>query len=543
MRLINAKTLELDDFSQSQVPPYAILSHTWGEDEVANQDMSLPGRSSKRGYAKIVQTCRLARSHDLEHIWVDTCCIDKSSSAELTESINSMFQWYKNAIVCYAFLEDLSPDQRAEELIRCRWFSRGWTLQEMLAPEKVEFYDMNWTYRGSRFDFKDVISHSTRIPLSILNGEKVPLESYSVATRMSWAARRQTTRVEDLAYCLLGIFNVNMALIYGEGHKAFRRLQEEIIKRSNDLTIFAWDLSEHQKYPLGLFATSPAVFTYSSTVIPFDDDFQEFSVTNKGLLFSGDVPLRAITVTENGSGHQIKSYFLCLGTITHSHTEEEADGGICLRKIGPRLFYRDGKFPLQGFGRRDWEQVAFFEVKNFYIIIDPAIAKISSIYSSFRKYALHVPTHDVFHLVDTVPETLWDLTDRVFLRPNPYGWTRYPMLIGMAFNGMLAGRTVDIIIICDFRDTFPNCKLFDRHEHSHLAELIFDERHRSESLLWTKIESKIPSSEILVLGSSMEFRVGKTALCVSASFNRQLVKEVSTEVELYTLNLSVAECL
>jgi hypothetical protein len=142
MRLINTRTLELQDFSLSIIPPYAILSHTWGGDEVTFQDMSLPGHILKTGYSKIKQTCQLALQDSLEFAWVDTCCIDKSSSAELTESINSMFQWYMNAAVCYVFL-DLPENGQAEDgLNKCRWFTRGWTLQELLAPNTVKFYDM-----------------------------------------------------------------------------------------------------------------------------------------------------------------------------------------------------------------------------------------------------------------------------------------------------------------------------------------------------------------------------------------------------------------
>jgi hypothetical protein len=142
MRLINAKTLRFQDFFGGDMPPYAIPSHTWETDEVTFQDMASPYLPPKSGYTKITETCRLALEMDIEHAWVDSCCIDKSSSAELTESINSMFQWYENAAVCYVYLADLHPGTEFRDGIdRCRWTNRGWTLQELIAPRNVYFYD------------------------------------------------------------------------------------------------------------------------------------------------------------------------------------------------------------------------------------------------------------------------------------------------------------------------------------------------------------------------------------------------------------------
>ncbi|KAH7083876.1 hypothetical protein FB567DRAFT_425731, partial [Paraphoma chrysanthemicola] len=169
----------------------------------------------------------------------DWCCIDKSSSSELSESINSMFQWYQNAEVCYVYLADLATDSDVSRNSLCRWFTRGWTLQELVAPKVVKFYDYKWNAIGTKVGLAHVISSSTSIPSHLLLGRSA-LSDSSIATRMSWAAQRQTTRLEDLAYCLLGIFEVNMPLIYGEDLRAFRRLQEELIKRNNDLTVFAW---------------------------------------------------------------------------------------------------------------------------------------------------------------------------------------------------------------------------------------------------------------------------------------------------------------
>ncbi|KAI9855986.1 MAG: hypothetical protein M1813_009311 [Trichoglossum hirsutum] len=534
MRLINTSTLEFHEFYPSETPRYAILSHVWGDGEVTFRDMSLPNRSLKKGYVKVTQACRMALEHGLGFVWVDTCCIDKSSSAELTESINSMFQWYMNAAVCFAFLEDLLPTTPTEDgLGRCRWFTRGWTLQELLAPREVKLYDVNWNYRGSKLDFIDTISNSTGIPEHVLR-EHEALASCSIAMKMSWAARRQTTRVEDVGYCLLGIFDVNMPLIYGEGLKAFRRLQEEIIKRNNDMTIFAWDVSQsHEQHFLGLFATSPTAFIDSSGVMPFADDFPNLSITNKGILVSGDVPLRIADVSREGGGRELLRYFLCLGLHTHSYPRYV---GIYLRKVGPRLFYRDGRFALTGIGENRVYQIGLFDPTDYYILTDPTTANtISS--STFRDHAIHVPLNDVFRLVEVVPETLWDIEDRVCLRPKPYPWVRYPMAIAIAFRGELAGSEVRLVVLCDCRTREPICRVFEWGQYRHQAAMIFKGRQRSESIYWADLEIQAP--QIFHLSDCVEIRVGNQVFSIIVSLKKEIVESISTKVELHSLNLNI----
>ncbi|KAK3401528.1 heterokaryon incompatibility protein-domain-containing protein [Sordaria brevicollis] len=244
MRLIDTETLELHDFFELQAPAYAILSHTWEKDEITFQEMvtKSPSTMAKAGYKKIHNTCRLAQSRGQKWAWVDTCCIDKSSSAELTESINSMYRWYQKSEECYAYLVDFTPGSLPEtELEQCRWFTRGFTLQELIAPKTVILFDREWNVVGEKKNERilHTISRITRISRDVLLLEKPPRD-FAIAERMVWASTRKTTRPEDTAYCLLGIFEVHMPLIYGEGDNAFRRLQEEIIKRSTDLSIFAW---------------------------------------------------------------------------------------------------------------------------------------------------------------------------------------------------------------------------------------------------------------------------------------------------------------
>ena len=215
--------------------PYAILSHRWEEEEVSFQDMQNPILASKKkGFTKIRNACEKGLKHEFTHIWIDTCCINKDSSAELSEAINCMYRWYEASVICFAFLSDVNTTARMESSI---WFTRGWTLQELIAPREVVFFDHEWNSLGSKEYLYEDLSRWTSIDRDILRGQ--PLSRYSVAQRMSWASKRVTTRLEDQAYYLLGIFGVNMPMLYGEREKAFLRLQEEIIKQSDDHTIFA----------------------------------------------------------------------------------------------------------------------------------------------------------------------------------------------------------------------------------------------------------------------------------------------------------------
>lgn len=274
MRLLNVETLDFAEFVGEVgdgIPPYAILSHTWGDEEVTYKDHIEQTALLKRGYDKIHSCRRLADSEGFQYIWIDTCCIDKSSSAELSEAINSMFNWYRDAGICYAYLSDVhsSEDPTAEtsSFARSRWFSRGWTLQELLAPTEVVFLGSDWVEIGTKKSLRSLVSRITRIDAKVLN--ECSWSEYSVAQKMSWAAGRRTTRPEDGAYCLMGLFDVNMPLLYGEGHKAFSRLQQEILKQSDDQSIFAWSCPEedHSHTQLtGLLAPSPESFRSASHI-------------------------------------------------------------------------------------------------------------------------------------------------------------------------------------------------------------------------------------------------------------------------------------
>ncbi|KAJ0158907.1 Vegetative incompatibility protein HET-E-1 [Colletotrichum tanaceti] len=243
MRLLNAQSLHLREFYDDSVPVYAILSHTWEDDDVTLQDLTGPAGTAKAGFSKIRACCNQAIKDGYEWVWVDTCCIDKTSSAELSEAINSMFRWYRESAVCYVYLSDLPPQCPGRfdsaSFMAARWFTRGWTLQELIAPHLVEFYDQAWNDVGTKTSLVDLIHERTGIRCDVLSGRCL-LTWVRVAERMSWASNRQTSRREDIAYCLLGIFDIHMPLLYGEGPRAFQRLQQEILRNSEDLSILLW---------------------------------------------------------------------------------------------------------------------------------------------------------------------------------------------------------------------------------------------------------------------------------------------------------------
>jgi Ankyrin repeats (3 copies)/NACHT domain/Heterokaryon incompatibility protein (HET) len=227
----------LTDNLIDDIPRYAILSHTWGPDgeEVTFEDMKNGTGKEKLGYRKIEFCATKAALAGISHFWVDTCCIEKSSSAELAESLNSMFYWYTHAARCYVYMADLSFEGKHGEYSQAaweqafrnsRWFSRGWTLQELLAPISVEFFSKEGCRLGNKESLKQPIHEITGIPLQALSG--TPLSEFDVEERMRWIVGRQTKRVEDRAYCLLGMFGVFMPVIYGEGEHAFYRLEVAI---------------------------------------------------------------------------------------------------------------------------------------------------------------------------------------------------------------------------------------------------------------------------------------------------------------------------
>jgi hypothetical protein len=233
---------KLTSFDDEHPPLYAILSHTWTEGQEVTHDEVVAGKGkNKTGYDKLRFCAEQAATDGYQHFWIDTCCINKADPVELSTAINSMYRWYQRAAKCYVYLSDVSipvevvdaqafPTTWTEAFRRSRWFTRGWTLQELLAPPHVQFFSTNGRLLGSRISLEQEIHQVTTIPIEVLRGQSA--NEYSVKERMRWAATRTTTLKEDKVYCLLGIFGVFLPLIYGEGEKyATQRLEEEIARR------------------------------------------------------------------------------------------------------------------------------------------------------------------------------------------------------------------------------------------------------------------------------------------------------------------------
>lgn len=292
MRLLNVRTKKLRTFDDRDLPRYAILSHTWFEDDSDEvtfaQIQNLRSCSYTPGYRKVEFLCDQAKLDGYKYGWIDTCCIDKGNSTELGTALNSMFNWYRNAGICYAYLSDVGNNENIDSILKSRWWTRAWTLQEFLAARNVVFYSKDWTSLGTKSQHAHEIARSVGIDEKVLRD---PSEIFhcSVAQRMSWAARREAKRVEDRAYSLLGIFAVNMPLLYGVGDSAFHRLQQEILRNTHDHSLFAWgykgtqldwnvvrgtdiwtkaDDLEFSTSELGLFASSPDRFENCGDIVP-----------------------------------------------------------------------------------------------------------------------------------------------------------------------------------------------------------------------------------------------------------------------------------
>lgn len=449
MRLINLETLQLESFTgYGKIPSYAILSHTWGPDEVTYADMTTKSREElekKAGYQKIVNFGQFVRNRDVSktpkkstrcardrrvdrknaspmwptayrptHLWVDTCCIDKSSSSELSEAINSMFAWYQEASFCVAVLEDYehpggesSSEYRPSEdaFLHCRWFTRGWTLQELLAPGRLFFADMNWVFLGHREGVLDPVSAASGIDAMYLKDGS--WQKANIAKRLSWAAKRETTRPEDLAYCLLGVFGVHMPLLYGEGgHSAFIRLQEEIIKEFDDHSIFAWGRRNHAKngpwnespnVVLGAFASHPSQFQGLDNVQTHAGDEEEpHTVTNKGIR----IRLPIVNVDSNTTI-----------AILRCHTSDLLGGfiGIYIEPcpLKPGVYCRSSSTPALACVSDNVVQSA--ETKLIFLLkkTTPAHESIKTM-DSISSVSVTAVRNCDYDIVSAAPEELWD---------------------------------------------------------------------------------------------------------------------------------------
>ena len=394
MRLINTKTYEPSEFFDDAIPDYAILSHRWGVQEMSFKEISSSDSPLKdtstafsdkhAGIRKVVAFCRLCAQNKLDWCWVDTCCINKDSSAELSEAINSMFKWYAHASICCVYLADVyASDEELSEMksryqrdhnhrtrlvmdwpsslklkfYASSWFERGWTLQELLAPSVVQFFSCDWRQLGTKFELATELAEITRVEQDDLRDPR-HLSDNSVATKMSWAAKRKTTRGEDLAYCLLGLFNVNMPLLYGEGPmKAFRRLQLEIMSISDDESLFAWwETPLRGGSQTGLLAELPIDFSASGGIVPdviTSKLRKPFAITSKGI--EAHIPEIAFAGQEkllndgNTRTHEIGC--LTLACYRFDLAGDPVQVAIVKTRTGPWVRYQgEMAFPRSDFG-------------------------------------------------------------------------------------------------------------------------------------------------------------------------------------------------
>jgi hypothetical protein len=421
MRLLNTRTLKLETFF-SLPPTYAILSHTWGADEPTFDDMAAGTADQRAGYQKIVHSSKKAVKRDISYIWIDTICINKSSSSELSEAINSMYRYYQRARICFAFLEDTAPgDQVEEKMLASKWWTRGWTLQELLAPRHLTFYSRDWTAIGTKAALALRISQATRIDEHVLQHSK-PLRSVSVAKRMSWAANRKTTRDEDIAYCLLGIFAVNMPLLYGEGMNAFSRLQEEMMRESSDQSLFAWTLpwpTDTMPWNRGILAPHPKCFSQSANVVPFEGAEQlgtgtePYTMTNQGLRIR-------LPIIQNDGKRKCVAVLAC-----HRDGDWTGPLGIKLRPImgsGGEVFMRD--ISARNISPRvvDLDRMSHAKVRSIYIAKRSSTTETlarrawlrkvpSSFKAEFKISDLHAGCFFHWHQWDTTRRSTTSTTD------------------------------------------------------------------------------------------------------------------------------------
>ena len=415
MWLIDTYSYILEEVWDENAKAYAILSHRWEDEEVSFQDMqNLGGASKKKGFLKIKNACKKAVSHGFNHIWVDTCCINKDSSAELSEAINSMYRWYEASAICYAFLSDVDTSAQMESSM---WFTRGWTLQELIAPRKVIFYNHEWNRLGTKESLSKDLPRWTGIDGGVLSGQ--PLSYYSIAQRMSWASRRVTTRFEDQAYCLLGIFGVNMPMVYGEREKAFLRLQEEIIKHSDDHTIFAWNV--YRDNQPGLLAETPKAFEHCQHTIAITprEGHSSYSLTNRGL----SIKLVAVQFT-------IDIYLArldCVNQIPGESFDQEYHMGIFLKKL-----YEDNQYArVQNEGKTfltrpasDWgwdfpRPPGTRPFRQFDFSVPQQVTNMNKLYSTNHVNGFRITSSDILHEesfsgpLSIIHTFKWDSVDRI----------------------------------------------------------------------------------------------------------------------------------
>jgi hypothetical protein len=472
MRLIDccSKPLQMIDFVGRPPHAFAILSHTWDSEEVTFQAFHHhAARAVAKGWTKIEQTCREAQRCGFNYVWIDSCCIDKTNNAELTESINSMFQWYSDAALCLVYLSDFdnsaSPSNRNAMLRGARWFQRGWTLQEIVAARTVHFYDHAWRCFGTQETLRDELASITGIDAGLLSPPQQPaaleirdlLDALPVGRRMAWAAFRQTTKPEDMAYCLIGLFDVSMPMLYGEGaEKAFFRLQEEIIHNSNDLSLFAWTAANGSSTYRGILARSPDEFASLGNLVPEQDlRFNpDYSMSNKGLRIdtflkptedSEDVimPLHCyaaevqgkkklqlgLFLKHDGASSYVRARPQMLGELIEP-TSTASGNSIFVAKYVRKVVATE----IHEDSARSTPDSASRTPGAFYFTIPSINAPIRS------------KRHNTVQLLEVEPRELWDAQNNVFLTRGLQNFTAF-----LKFH-VTSVYTGQVVLICGFAE-------------------------------------------------------------------------------------------
>jgi hypothetical protein len=461
MKLINCESqpLAIEDFIGSAIPPYAILSHTWEDQEVTYQQFAeTQTRTTIKGWHKIQKACELAQIEGYNYLWIDSCCIDKSSSAELSEAINSMFEWYLGATVCFAYLSDYdTPAATTSYFCNARWFSRGWTLQELIAPLRIFFFDKTWALIGTKADLCYDISKITGVDVEVLcppgnASVRDLLDDLPVAKRLAWASKRATTRIEDQSYCLLGIFGINMPMIYGEGSRAFIRLQEEILRVSNDTTLFAWTeaslgTEDDRSRPLGyrrLLANSPAEF---SSVISIVSDLPEkfkpdYAMSNKGLRIRAS--LKRTEVDD----------LLVMPIHCHSQDNPDKTLGIILKHQGGGVYVRARSHALSYFSSSSSsDAITPSEIFIVRSITATAASKLSTVHRNAFCFQFQFPKEHL-QLAETKPRHLWDAEQQMFITDGIPNFTAFHRFVSknMTTKGTKTAVpvTYSCVVACGF---------------------------------------------------------------------------------------------
>ncbi|XXH06186.1 hypothetical protein Hte_012632 [Hypoxylon texense] len=480
MRLVDARrtlkerTVVFDSQEPDDVK-YLILSHCWGRpggndawihdgQEYVYRDVlaSLPPASKPAGFEKIVRACELAHRAKIKYVWIDTCCLDQTNSSEISHGINSMFKWYHKSSFCVVYLADvtwtsnMSRKELKRQLGNSRWLERAWTLQELIAPKEIRFYNREWNYMDTKAGLVDEIDEITHIDYRILKGLS-SCSMCSIAHRMSWAAKRKATRPEDIAYSLLGIFNVHLPIIYGEGlRNAFYRLQQAIAITTSELSIFGWGgrLSPSGSSSSSVFADSPADFQSSYGLIGNIPE-RHYELTNKGVRII--YALRKVKV-------------------------EERDKRIFLRKIDNEVFIRADAGPPKQYTHDEYQKFSKTPTQTFYIIssLDDYYSRMSD-----NQDAVFIPQNKNIEIVKAAPEAAWDHERGVFFS-RPFDESATGVLLKVSPSGFPREK-IKVVVLFDRKRSPPRYQVIKMEEDSEFKAFISFLFGSGERVRWDAI--------------------------------------------------------